>query len=184
MRPARDPESPPNTLFPCGTGPVRMVELVTTEDPGPVEEVMDQAVDGNHVQPHPAVVPAGVAGQEEAGQCHVGELGADIGNSGDFLYEGLEEVIDFPLGQRALPEMLPNLGVKVPTGCIPEEKIQGERHFVQSPPFHIESREGAGPEKGGIRGSLARFFGSRSPCRSQTRLTSGTGRLVGLVGPG
>jgi len=149
---------PQTPFFRVAPGPIGVVKLVKTQYPGPVEEIVHQAVDGNHVQTHSAVVPAGVEGQEEGGHGHVGELGADIGNSGDFLYEGLEEVIDFPLGQPALPEMLPDFGVKVPTGCIPQEKIQGERHLVQSSPFHVESRDRAVPEKDGFAAAWVGFL--------------------------
>ena len=75
-------------------GPVGMVKLVVSQDPGPVEEGVHQSVDGNHVQALLAVVPAGVAGQEQAGQSHVSQLRADVGNGGDFPDEALEEVID------------------------------------------------------------------------------------------
>ena len=43
-----------------------MVQLVAVQNSGPVEEVVDEAVDGNHVQPHVAVVPAGVAVKNRA----------------------------------------------------------------------------------------------------------------------
>ena len=68
---------------------------------------MHQAVDGNHVETHPAVVPAGVAGQKQAGQGHVGELRADIGNGGDFPDEAMEELVDGPSGQLGPPQSAP-----------------------------------------------------------------------------
>ena len=85
------PQTPLSAVAP---GPVGMVKLVAVQNPGPVEEVVDQAVDGNHVETHAAVVPAGVAGQEQAGQGHVSELRADVGNGGDFPDEALEALID------------------------------------------------------------------------------------------
>jgi hypothetical protein len=42
-------------------GAIRMVELVAVQNPGPMEEVVYQAVDRNHVRPHPPVVPPGIA---------------------------------------------------------------------------------------------------------------------------
>ena len=42
-------------------GPVSVVELVAVQNPGPVEEVVDEAVDGDHVRPDLPVVPPGIA---------------------------------------------------------------------------------------------------------------------------
>ena len=77
-----------------------MVELVTVQNPGPVKEVVDQAIDRNHVRPDPPVVPPGISRQEEARQGHVGELRTDVRNGCDFPDEGLEEVVDTPTGLR------------------------------------------------------------------------------------
>ena len=71
------PQAPVLSVAP---GSIGVVELVAVQNPGPVEEVVDQAVDGNHVGPDPPVVPPGISRQEEARQGHVGELRADIGN--------------------------------------------------------------------------------------------------------
>ena len=48
-------------------GPISMLQLVIVQNPGPVEEVVDQAVDGNHVEAYVTVVPARVAGQKQGG---------------------------------------------------------------------------------------------------------------------
>jgi len=60
--------------------PIGVVELVAGQNSGAVEEVVDQAVDGYHVESHAAVVPTGIAGQKKAGQIHVSQLRADVGN--------------------------------------------------------------------------------------------------------
>ena len=42
------PQAP---LLSVAPGSIGMVELVAVQNPGPVKEVVDQAVDGNHVRP-------------------------------------------------------------------------------------------------------------------------------------
>jgi hypothetical protein len=91
-----------------------MVQLVVVKNAGPVEEVVDQAVDGNQVESYATVVPAGVAGQEEAGQGHVGELRADVGDGGDFSDEILHELINCSIGQMPLAKVLLDIRIKVP----------------------------------------------------------------------
>jgi hypothetical protein len=41
--------------------------------------------------------------------------------------------MDRPTRELSFPKVLPDIGVKVPTGDIPEEEIQRERHLVQRP---------------------------------------------------
>jgi hypothetical protein len=86
-----NPQAPVLSVAP---GTIGMVHLITIENPGPVEEVVNQAVDGNHVLPDPPVVPPGISCQEQTRQRHVGELRADIRNRADFPDEGLEEVVN------------------------------------------------------------------------------------------
>jgi hypothetical protein len=51
---------PKAAILSVAPGPIGMVELIVVEDSGPVEEVVDQAVDGNQVESHSMVVPARV----------------------------------------------------------------------------------------------------------------------------
>ena len=85
-----DSQAPVLSVAPRSIG---VVELVTAKYPGPVEEVVDEAVDRNHVGPDLAVVPPWINRQEEARQRHVGELRADIGNGADFPDEAVEKLI-------------------------------------------------------------------------------------------
>lgn len=112
---------PHTPLFRVAARSIGMVELAAIQNSGPVQEVVNQAVDGNHVKPHLAVVPAG---QEQAGQGHVSEFGANIGNCRDFSDEGVEKFIDCPSGQTASPKMLCGICVKVPPTDISQKKIQ------------------------------------------------------------
>ena len=157
-------------------GPVGMVSPVVRQNPGPVEESVDQAVDRNHVETHLAVVPAGVAGQEQARQRHVGELRADVGNGGDFPDEVVEPLIDGLSGRLALPKVVPDEGVKVPPTNIPEEEIERERHLVQRPSFHVEPREGTRLHEGGFSAVVRRLPVAAPFEGLKRRLISGTGR--------
>lgn len=141
------PQTPVGGVAP---GPVGVVELVAVQNPGPVEEVVDEGIDRNHVGPDLAVVPTGVSRQEETRQGHVGELRADIRNGADFPDEAVEEGADRTTSGVALSKVLVGKCIKVPPTNIPEEEIQREGHVVQRPPFHVEPREWTGTQEGGF----------------------------------
>ena len=111
---------PQTPLLSVAPGSIGVVELVAVQNSGPVKKGVHEAVDGYHVGPDLAVVPAGIGGQEQTRQGHVGELRADIRNGGDFLDEALEEVGE---GASGLSKMLGHICIKVPASRVPEEEI-------------------------------------------------------------
>jgi hypothetical protein len=126
------PQTSGSTVAP---GPIGMVSPVVGQNPGPVEEVVHQAVDGNHLMADAAVVPAGIGGEEEPRQRHLGELRADVGNGRDLSDEALEELTHGLIGLLSLPKVLPDIGVKVPRQTSRRKKYSEKAIWFSAPFF-------------------------------------------------
>jgi hypothetical protein len=68
-----------------------VVKPVARQNSGSVKEVMDEAVDRNHLFPDVAVVPPRASRQKQARQRHVGELRNDVRNRRNFLDEPIQK---------------------------------------------------------------------------------------------
>ena len=159
------PDNVGAAAWPVTAGPVGMGGLEPGQDPGPVQEIVDQGIDRNQVHTGLQPLGANIGGTDQnAREGHGQHLVRNAIDIAQRLNQGIARLRQgvWSVGLVRLVEAVIDPADQVPFGNVANEQVQAVGNLIQVAVSQTMSREGAVSEVVRLGASPARFRVSAS----------------------